>query len=318
MQDASRKLNRIDEFQFPREILKLSVSMYNAKEIDKSELLRGYLNLIDMQTEIGNFKDAKKTLKQLKIFSLNSLNSSDAIKAIENEGYGTYFPLNNLLNTSEVKHKEKLASEFCKRISSDRDGLQHSVNLYWVIGRICWQKQNIVMNLSEIPINFEWGHLALKILHDISLHLELLVKTLEGSSKKVAYAQLNSAVRVDITGITLLLADKDLMNRRKLFSQLEIKTEIYGENWLTTREISYAQRRFSDLDVEKVMPFLEFCHRSLNEGATSHKLNVLKVQLSTFKNSLKIMKQFGDSKKTMTFQPVETELKFELVRGQEL
>jgi hypothetical protein len=92
MQDASRKLNRIDEFQFPREILKLSVSMYNAKEIDKSELLRGYLNLIDMQTEIGNFKDAKKTLKQLKIFSLNSLNSSDAIKAIENEGYGTYFP----------------------------------------------------------------------------------------------------------------------------------------------------------------------------------------------------------------------------------
>ena len=58
------------------------------------------------------------------------------------------------------------------------------------------------------------------------------MKTLEESSKKVAYeaAQLNSAVRVDITGITLLLADKDLMNRRKLFSQLEIKTEIYGEN----------------------------------------------------------------------------------------
>ena len=65
MQEASRKLNRIDEFQYPREILKLSVSMYNAKEIDKNELLKGYLNLIDMQTEIGNFKAAQKTLKHL-------------------------------------------------------------------------------------------------------------------------------------------------------------------------------------------------------------------------------------------------------------
>ena len=140
-----------------------------------------------------------------------------------------------------------MASEFCKRISSDHDSLQlfenKAVDLHWRIGRICWQKQNIVMNLNEIPINFEWGYLALKILHDISLHLELLVKTLEGSSKKVAYAQLNSAVRVDITGITLLLADKDLMNRRKLFSQLKIKAEIYYENWLTTREIMYAQSK---------------------------------------------------------------------------
>ena len=96
-------------------------------------------------------------------------------------GYGKYFPLNNLLNNNEVKHKEKLASEFCKRISSDHDGLQlfenKAVYLYRRISRICWQKQNIVMNLGEIPINFEWGYLALKILHDISLHLELLVES---------------------------------------------------------------------------------------------------------------------------------------------
>ena len=110
-------------------------------------------------------------------------------------------------------------------------------------------------------------------------------------------------MRVDITGITLLLADKDLMNRQKLFSQLKIK--IYGGNWLITEEISHAQRRFSNLDVDKVMPFVEFCLRSLNEGATSHELNGSKVQLSTFKNSLKIMKQFGDSEKTLSFQPVE-------------
>ena len=117
MQDASRKLNRIDEFQYPREILKLSVSMYNAKEIDKRELLRSYLNFINMQAEIGNFKGAKKTLKYSKIFGLNSMNTSDVIKAVENEGYGTVFPWTNLINNIEVKHKEKFVSEFCKRNS---------------------------------------------------------------------------------------------------------------------------------------------------------------------------------------------------------
>ena len=98
MQDASRRLNKIDEFQYPREILKLSVEMYNGKEIGKRELLKSYMNLIDMQTEIGNFKAAKKTLKHLKLFSLNSWNPSDVLKALEIEGYGTDFPLNDLLN----------------------------------------------------------------------------------------------------------------------------------------------------------------------------------------------------------------------------
>ena len=56
--------------------------MYNAKEIDKRELLRSYLNFINMQAEIGNFKGAKKTLKDLKIFDLNSMNTRDVIKAI--------------------------------------------------------------------------------------------------------------------------------------------------------------------------------------------------------------------------------------------
>ena len=88
MQDASRRLNKIDEFQYPREILKLSVEMYNGKEIGKRELLKSYMNLIDMQTEIGNFKAAKKTLKHLKLFSLNSWNPSDVLKALEIEGYG--------------------------------------------------------------------------------------------------------------------------------------------------------------------------------------------------------------------------------------
>ena len=67
------------------------------------------------------------------------------------------------------------------------------------------------------------------------------------------------------------------------------------------------QRKFSNLDVQKVMPFLDFCLRmkTRNEGATSNELNVLKVRLSTFKNSLTIMNQFGALKNTLAFQPKE-------------
>ena len=77
-----------------------------------------------MQIEIGNFNSVKKTLKHFKMFSLNSMNSSDIIKAMENEDYGKVFPLNNLLNNSEVKEETKLETDFCKRNSSDHDSFQ--------------------------------------------------------------------------------------------------------------------------------------------------------------------------------------------------
>jgi hypothetical protein len=80
------------------------------------------------------------------------------------------------------------------------------------------------------------------------------------------------------------------MNRQNLFSQLTKK--IYDENWPIFIYISSAQRQYPNLDVQKLMPFLEFCLRSFNEGATSHRVNVLRVQLTTFKNSLAIMNHF--------------------------
>ena len=305
MQLASRELNRIDEFQYPKEILKLDVLRYNAKEIDEFKLLRSYYNCISMQTEIGNFKGAKKTLKHLKMFSLNSMHSNDAVKAMENEDYGTAFPLNNLLNNSEGKDKKKLASEFCK-INSNHDSFQlfeKKVDLYCSIGRICWQKHETLMNLGEIPINFEWGYLALNIFHDISLHLELLMKTSEEIA--VEAAKLDNRVMIQTVGFTLLLVDNDQMNRQKLFSQLTKK--IYGGNWHTipiSNFILSAQRLFSNLNVQKVMPFLEFCLRSSIRSSTSRELNVFKVQLSTFKNSLTIINHFGALKNTLAFQPV--------------
>jgi len=306
MQKASMKLNRIDEFRYPKEILKLNVERYNAKEIDKLELLESYDKCIKMQTKIGDFRSAKKTLKHLKLFSLNSLNSNDAIKAIEEEDYGKVFPLNDLLSDSEVKDKKKLASEFCKRNSSGHDSFQlfeNKIRLYRCISTICWKKHEILLNLSEIPISFQWGYLALNIFLDINKHLELFVETLRETSVEIAVkaSKLNESMVVNITGITLLLADQDQMNRQKLFSRM---TNCYGGLWHMSLFISHAQRQFSNLDVQKVMSFLEFCFRSLNEGATSHELNVSKVELSTFKNSLIIMNHFGALKNTLAFQPI--------------
>ena len=306
MQDASRKLNRIDEFQYPKEILKLDVLRYNAKEVGESELLHSYDNCIKMQTEIGNLKGAKKTLKGLKLFSLNSMNSNDAIKAMENEDYGKVFPLNNLLNNSEVQEQKKIEADFCKRNSSDHESFQlyrKKVEIYRRMSNICWQK-HIIMNLGEIPFNFEWGHLALNIHHDISLHLELLVLYKKTSEE---IRQLNGRIIIGIVGITLLLADEDQMNRQKLFSQLAKKLYVVGHvNLKWTKPIVCAIRKFPRLDVQKIVPFLEFCIRFSNEGAASQEFDdsdELKMQLSTYKNSLTISNHFGALKNTLAFQP---------------
>ena len=307
MKGASMNTNRIDEFQYPKEILKLDVLRYNAKEINKLSLLISYYNCIKMQIEIGNFKSGKKTLKHLKMFCFNSMNSCDTIKAMENEDYGKVLPLNNLLNNSEVKDEKKLAYEFCKRNSSDVDSFQvfeEEAELYWFISRICWQKHEILLNLGEIPINFEWGYLALNILFDICLHLKLFQNRKMNETKEIAVKAdiVNYSHTVEMVGITLLLADSDHLNRENLFFQLTQKM-IGGRN-MDMKIISEAQRFFSNLDLQKVMPFLDFCLRSFNEGATSNELNVLKVQLSTFKNSLTIMNHFGALKNTLAFQPV--------------
>merc|ERR1739844_657030 len=110
---------------------------------------------------------------------------------------------------------------------------------------------------------------------------------------------------VVIIGFTLLLADRDHSNRHNLFSQLKIM--ICDENRHMSdmiKLISFARRQFPDLDVQKVISFLDFCLRSLNECATSHEGNEIKMHLSTFKNSLTITKCFSALQSTLAFQPV--------------
>ena len=128
------------------------------RTVPKKLTKENYWNFIRIQIEIGDFKSAKKTLKHLKLFSLNSMNASDVIKAIKKEDLDKDFPLN------------------------DHDSLKlfdKNITVRWYISRICWQKQEILMNFGEIPANFEWGHLDLNIFLHIHLDLCLLEETVE-------------------------------------------------------------------------------------------------------------------------------------------
>ena len=249
--------------------------------------------------EIDDFKSAKKTVKHIKLFSLNSMDTNNVIEAMENEGFGKFFPLNNLLNSSEINEEKK--TEFFKS-NSDLDSLEvfsKEVAVYYYVSNICWQKQELLMSLGEICKSFEWGHLALNILNDIHLHLDLWLNF----SRKQAFdlAQYFNKVLTDIIGLTLILADKDYLNREHLFSQLSKKMEkevgdifryISSALKSVSLECMSAQRCFSNLDVQKVIPFLEFWLRSLNRGPTSIEPTKLKVELTTFKNYLSIMNHF--------------------------
>ena len=147
------------------------------------------------------------------------------------------------------------------------------------------------MNFDETPVNLEWGHLVLNILLQVHLdycRIEEIAVEMEGSAET---AENNiGLIRIQILRSALILADKDHMNRQNLFAVL--KEKIYFEKWPLFIYILSAQRQNLNLDVQKVMPFLEFCLKSFNEGATSHEVHVSRVQLTTFKNSLAIMNHF--------------------------
>ena len=57
MKYASSELNmKQDAMKYAKELLKIQVALYNAKEIEKYELLLGYYDLIDLQIQLGHSK----------------------------------------------------------------------------------------------------------------------------------------------------------------------------------------------------------------------------------------------------------------------
>ena len=103
----------------------------------------------------------------------------------------------------------------------------------------------------------------------------------------------------------LLLSDHDHLRRAEIFSTLfkvlfskqDGILLIFGIERISTY-LTKVQQANSNVDGKRVMPFIQFCLKSLNEsggeteGANSHENLDLKMQLLTLKNSLTIMHHF--------------------------
>ena len=117
--------------------------------------------------------------------------------------------------------------------------------------------------------------------------------------------------------MTLLLADQNHLKRENLFSTLFISIRFVLTNM---KNISYyvaaAQRENANINLQRVMPFIQFCLKSLEkegansnenvdlavefvtkkslveEGAMSNENADLRLQFVTLKNSLTIMNHF--------------------------
>ena len=301
-------LKNQDAVKYAKETLKLDVVQYNGNEIEKLELLKSYFYLIFLQIEIGDFKSAKKIIdKSLTIFNLNSIDPIDVIVSMEEEGYSKFFPWNGLTNIDAMnieENMEKLNSEFSKLFTKDNamDDLKvffKMAELFHCIGQICWQKHEIDLCIGEkTQCNFVWGHMALKIVNDILLHVKFEMDEV--------YFLINDLL-LDAICMTLLLADLDNSNRNDLFLQLGQKLFLGHKHFkpLISKKnvvfwIAKAQGENDKLDVQIVMPFIEFCLKSLkenvneneNEGANFDENIELKVQLKTLKNSLTITNRF--------------------------
>ena len=201
-----------------------------------------------------------------------------------------------------------------------------NVQLFFYIGKICWQRHEIHLYCDDLQNNIEWGHEALKIVEDILLHfrqftlvnnqsykfIDNCLKNLNESKGHLCEILSVKDFFVDAICMTLLLADSDHPNRNNLYLKLFLYLDaesliiekrqdfiIYsGLEKNASFYILEAQRTNEEIDAEKVMPFIEFCLRSCNEndivgdsrGAVNfHGKSGLKVRLLTLKNSLTIV-----------------------------
>ena len=345
MKYAASELNmKQDAMKYAKELLKIQVALYNAKEIEKYELLLGYYDLIDLQIQLGHSKSAKKIMdKHLKLFNLNSLDLNDVLLSMEEAGYYKILPFSTFTsNTSNNVKKEILFSEYMENWLNV-EKYEHwatSVKLFYLISKICWQKHILDFggpcHVTQGPHNpstvilknpcTTWGHLSWTIYVDIVKHTFVHLKFKEqndlvGNDIVLRLEQISEIelpvdrILCDTISTALLLADHDYSNRAEIFETLF--TTLFSSSQCgillmnSVKNISYhigqAQKANDKIDGRKVMPFIQFCLKSLNEnvgdngpgpsldnlpGANSQENVGLKMQFLTLKNSLVIVNHF--------------------------
>ena len=286
MKLASVKLNKTKEaMKYARESLKVSVLLYNANRIEKCDLLSSYYALIDLQIQLGDSKSAKKMFeKHLKLCNLNSLNLNDVLLALKEEGYEKILPL---VSGQTICHEE-YAKEFF-RSQDSHDFWLKKIRLFHNVGKMCWLKHIVYFGGTS---NLTWGNLSLKVSLDILKHFKLIMEYRD------KYGMINGGIEdgivCDTISMTLLLADQNHLKRENLFSTLFISIRFVLTNM---KNISYyvtaAQRENGNVNLQRVMPFIQFCIKSLEkEGANSNENADLRLQFVTLKNSLTVMNHF--------------------------
>ena len=289
MEDSCRELHRKEELEkYLRELLKNEVLRYNKGDFKQVDLLEVYYKLICSQVENKNFGNAKKTIKNLKLFNLHSKDTIDVVLAMGRNGYINHFPgsklpvyLNELIGNSNPP-------------KNDMDEML-KIKLYHLIARICFLKCEILTFFSDSTKD-AWAHIHLAILNDIQCHLNVMELTFRQSinmeEEKIICETIASTIRLSICDPSI---------RTKLFA------ERYPSIFLTRSHVSYylgkVMNKYS-FDFYDIMPFVDFCIENFDEREIKNLAKKAGIQqtlvggkekLIAYKNSLFIMKQFQTS-----------------------
>ena len=286
MKLASVMLNKTKEaMKYARESLKISVELYNAKRIEKHDILSSYCALIDFQIQLGDSQSAKKIFeKHLKLCNLNSLNLNDVLLALKEEGYEKIPPI---VSGQTISHEE-FAKKFFHSQES-HDFWLKKIKLFHKIGKLCWLKHIVYFGGTS---NLTWGNLSLEMYLDILKQFKIITEYRDKCG--MIKGGIEHMVVRDSISMTLLLADQNHLKRENLFSTLFISIRFVLTKM---KNISYyvtaAQRENANINLQRVMPFIQFCIKSLEkEGANSNENADLRWQFVTLRNSLIIMNHF--------------------------
>jgi tetratricopeptide (TPR) repeat protein len=314
---ASIKLGKKKEaMEYARELLKVSVILYNAKYIEKYLLLISYLLVSYLQVHLGESKLAKKSFERhFKLFNLNSPNPNDVLLALkEEEGYEDILPLAN------SKQTQKLSTEFAKKFIHSQESMDYwlkKVYIFHKVGQMCWNKHIVYFGGTS---DLNWGNLSLDVCVDILKHTKLIIENKEKLGNfnfDLLYDFCNEIV-LDAISMTLLLADQNHLKRENLFSnvfllirslmadpnmknisyyfaeaQLNNDSGFKNFGYVNTVSRIFGFSNSKKINLQKVMPFIQFCLKSLDkEGASSNENIDLKWKFVMLKNNLIIMNHF--------------------------
>ena len=158
-----------------------------------------------------------------------------------------------------------------------------------------------------------WSNISLKVYYEIVQHIRIYFRLEEQSENNtllsddhiIAIVKLSNEVLHDTISTALLLADNDHLRRKEIFATL-FQVLFSSEDGILLisgiKKFSYfitkVQQANDNIDGKRVMPFIQFCLKSLNENggdieeANSCENLDLRMQFLTLKNSLTIMNHF--------------------------